>query len=224
MCSFILGIGIVLLSEWGFGNMSYASKKRMALTYLGAELSAIDTYQSGQAMWNGSNFGSLVLTAQGAAANGRVGNRISVHSLKSIVTIWHENQGGDSDVVRLLLVLDKQANGVNAGYSDVLSQVSGGYWYHSWPRLDQQERFTILRDQTVDIHLVGVESGAPPVYIDRQKVERFDIRFDTPLLINNNAAAAAVTSLVGNNLFWLVCGQGTTTNVDVSTRVIYSDV
>lgn len=82
------------------------------------------------------------LVAQGVQSNQRIGRRILIKSIQLKAVINNQADATINDV-RLVLVVDKQANGTSVSYTDVFTSQT----VEALPRLDNARRFSILWDK-----------------------------------------------------------------------------
>lgn len=95
--------------------------------------------------------------------------------------------------MRIIVYVDKQANGATAAITDILKTAS----LSSYRNLDQVDRFIILDDQVVALEQQVVNS-ASSVTGDCAKQWKVSKKCNIP--IHFNAAAGAITELRSNNV------------------------
>lgn len=117
---------------------------------------------------------SLNLVEQGTDEDQRVGRSIFVTEVAAkytitLPTVTASATQPDSDVVRVVVFLDFQANGTTAAVTDVLDSVD----IHSFVNLANQERFLVMEDKILDIVALATDyiSGAANYYSPSVHVE-----------------------------------------------------
>lgn len=143
------------------------------------------------------------LVAQGITKNQRVGRQFNiVHlGLKFVLTMPNQSSiATAADAFRLIVYLDKQANGALAAVTDVLTTASLFSFYN----IDNIDRFEIIDDSTFSFSSPSFDStpvtgGACPVY-------KHVIRdYDLSIPIEYSGTTGVIGGLKSNNLgfFWL---------------------
>ncbi len=102
----------------------------------------------------GTVIGSVNLIAQGVGESQRVGRKCVI---RQVHARWNIRNAGTSDTatadetVRLMFVLDKQANGANASVTDMVETSN----YLSFNNLANKGRFRTLMDRTYTLNSMG---------------------------------------------------------------------
>ncbi len=89
--------------------------------------------------------------AQGTAENQRIGRKATITKIQwryNILLSNTQNEADTADIVRVIMYLDKQCNGVTAALLDVLETAD----YQSFLNLANSQRFRILMDKTIPIN------------------------------------------------------------------------
>jgi len=175
--------------------------------------------------------GTLNGVAQGTEAFERVGNKITVKSVEMrVVCDIHANSAGAATGVqiptgvRVLLVLDKQANGAAPAFTDVLT--GSGEGTLDMKKIENSERFVIIRDFFLRFSPAGVAHDGTFWYNGATRVfKKIYKRLDLP--IDFGAIAGTVGSVRSNNLVLLAAAKhiGSTAgpSIDVQSRIRYTD-
>lgn len=126
---------------------------------------------------------------QGTDANTRIGNKITCRNMtirgelliKASPPDLINNISNTTDcVVRVMIVIDHQTNGVAMQWNDFMSVVN----VHAMPNLRNKWRYSILKDMTVSANrpLVGGDTNAAPyalsipIYIDQPLLQRCNFK------------------------------------------------
>ncbi len=147
--------------------------------------------------------GSLLTIPEGNGEEQRVGRKINIKKISWRYTIslpTTATANDSSDIVRVMLVLDKQANGANATAGDVLATTD----YQSFNQLANSMRFQVLMDKTYSI-ISGSGSGRGTTdtlsyggaVLCAQWHKKCNIRIE----YDTTATTGVITSIKSNNIF-----------------------
>ncbi len=162
------------------------------------------------------------LIAQGVTESTRVGRKCTIRSIH-----WHfvielqgaTAKGNTSDVVRVMMVLDKQANQALPANTDVLESTS----FLSFNNLSNRKRFRTLMDRTYTlVAQAGGGDGTTEDYGEDQQWDEFHKKVNIP--IEFNAAAGAITEITSNNLVILLASENGTSTFTSKVRLRFSDM
>lgn len=172
--------------------------------------------------------GTFLSIAQGTGESERVGRRIMVHSVNIRGILSLPSQNGRTtpptgDVMRTMLVLDKQCNGAVPVNDDVLAQTNGGERLYSFRNVAAAKRFEILNEQFNSVNYSGGIGVAGDQDYPGHR-EMFSLYVKCHILIEYSGATGAVTERTKNNIVF----GGVTLASDcdllfVNVRVRYSD-
>ncbi len=142
---------------------------------------------------------SLVQIAQGTGESERLGRRCVVKALGFRYRIVSASTAGasllGSDVVRVLVYLDKQANGAAAAVTDILESAE----FHSFNNLANKNRFRTLHDKTFTLNAkAGAGDGTTNDAAGVNEYNDFYTKLNLP--IEYDSTAGAVTELRSNNI------------------------
>jgi len=189
-----------------------------------AEVKFKDTTKSATAVASaGSIFNATLLTmVEGNTDQTRVGNRITVKSvmLRGIAQIAaNADVGNTSNIIRIIVYLDRQANGATAAVTDILASAS----YQAFNNLDNSDRFRTLAETTIDLNNPGaVATGAAYTY--GHVKQSFFLKAKLNLDVKFKGNAADETQLSSNNIGVLViCEDDNIGTVGYTARVRYTD-
>ncbi len=164
------------------------------------------------------NSGSINLIVQGISESQRIGRKCTIKKIgwRGLIT-----RIADASSVlpvpmttRIMLVLDKQANGATAAVTDVLETAN----YQSFNNLSNKGRFVVYSDQTHVMNSVnGAGNGTANDASAVQKEFTFFKKVDIPLEFS--AAAGAITELRSNNLFVLMISSASQGVIGLDSKV-----
>jgi len=144
---------------------------------------------------------SLNQIPQGTSANQREGRRCTIKKIqvKALVTCPETTVAADTAFnYRLMLVLDKQANGAIPNTQDLFQLNTAGV--NALYNLDNSQRFTIIADKTYSIE----SSGAVGATSARAtKTIQWNIKANIPLEFSGTTGA--VSEIRSNNLLLVNC-------------------
>lgn len=150
--------------------------------------------------------------APGTQLNQRIGRQIRMVRLEGTVAMMATPTTGKDQRQRLLIVLDKQANGTAPSASDILDTVT----VESLPNLSNQKRFTILYDRRF-VRNASAEPGS-------QAIVNISLPLDGRIVQFNGGTTGTVADIVTNSLYMVVLGSevdgatGGTGNYSLRTR------
>ncbi len=168
---------------------------------------------------------SCITIAQGTDESTRVGRKVTVRSLHWRFSIA-QNSVADSadppkgDVVRILLYLDKQANGATAATTDILESAD----YQSFNNLANKRRFRTLMDRT---YTVGYDLSQPDgtntgAYPETLQEDSFHKKVNIP--IEYTGSTGAIAQVTSNNIGVMTLSKNGTATFESKMRVRFSDV
>lgn len=162
---------------------------------------------------------SINLVAQGATESERVGRRMIVTRvmIRFIAKIPAATVAGDvSDVLRVMVYVDRQANGATATYGDILNSAS----VLSYNNLVNSGRFHTLMDKTFPMVCAsGVSFGG--FSGEYQKVWTFSKKVRIP--IEFSGATGAMGEVKSNNIGVLVASNEGLCFVEFKSRIRFAD-
>lgn len=121
---------------------------------------------------------------------------------------------------RLLLVWDNAANGAIAAITDILVAANA----YSFPNINNQNRFTILRDMPFTIG--GIDTTATSTYAMSPSVFDVEVYLKINHITQFNGTAAAITSIQNGALLMVTIGtngSATAGTFNIGTRVRFVD-
>lgn len=170
---------------------------------------------------------SLVLIPAGTGPKERIGERVYIHSIHARMNFYPEmnNTSSNSAIalsVRLMLILDKQANGVQASATEALEYNN----HYSYRNLNNVSRFNVLFDQTFVIKTDNVSS-----YTSGIKSFKWNKYLKEPIVVNFGGSTGGISEVTSTNLFWTMStrqppahtGTWNGASVEGYTRLRFSD-
>ncbi len=159
---------------------------------------------------------SCNLIVQGALDNARIGRKCTIKQINWRIVLRKnaaQTTIGD-DVARLILYVDKQANGAAAAVLDILETAH----YQSHYNLANQGRFRILMDNTVALNSTagggdGTTDEAYSKSISKQFIKRCSIALE---FANTSGAITGITS---NNIGVLTISRDGTSQLESNIRL-----
>lgn len=189
-----------------------------------AELKFKDTTKAQTALASaGTIFNdTLIGLTEGNTDSTRIGNRITVKSVMlrgNVQLPVATDVLNTSQIARIIVYLDRQANGATAAVGDILASAD----FRSFNNLDNSDRFRILAETTVDFELTGaVPTGAAYSYGEVKR--SFFLKAKLNLDFKYKGNAGSVADLSGNNIGVLViCSDDNIGTCGYIARVRYTD-
>ncbi len=167
--------------------------------------------------------GSLNLIPQGVTENTRVGRKCTVTKvmLRLTVNLPSTATAADTtDIVRILLILDKQCNGSNAAVTQLLENDN----YQSFNSLANSGRFRTLWDKTVSISSNGGSGRGSTDTLSYGAVSKALTFFkNVNIPIEFNAGTGAITEVRSNNILLYYRSKAGVAGIDGEVRVRFLD-
>lgn len=167
---------------------------------------------------------SLNIIAQGTTESERIGRKCTLRKIGFRFEMQLGAQTAASacnDVVRVMLVQDKQANGAVptiSGVNGILASAD----YQSFNNLNNKNRFRTLMDRTYDINQkAGGGDGTTEDYGAVIKSDAFYKDLNVP--IEFSGATGAITEIRSNNLILLVISKSGLATFNSKFRLRFSD-
>lgn len=171
-----------------------------------------------------NNLGSLNLIAQGVTESERIGRNCVVRSVFGrweITLPLSTASSGTSDVVRVILVLDKQANGANGGASGATGLLETND-FQSFNNLANKSRFRVLMDRTYSIESkAGGGDGTTEDYGEAVLTDTIFKKCN--IKIELDAAAGVITEVRSNNIMLFVSSRSGLAGFGSKWRLRFSD-
>jgi len=163
---------------------------------------------------------SINLIPQGVTEITRVGRKCTITSIgwRYHVELAAISTVGGSDTARVIMFLDKQANGATAAVTDVLESAD----FQSFNNLSNSGRFRTIMDQTVTLNRLasagdGTANDSAPV---RQSGTLFK---QCQIPLEFSAGTGAITEIRSNNIGVLLISDAAVTSFESKIRLRFSD-
>lgn len=159
---------------------------------------------------------TLNAIAQGVGESQRIGRRVVI---KKIIWRWslrllqNSTAGNAYSIVRLMLYLDKQANGAVATATDILEDND----VYAFNKLSSKDRYTILFDKLVTLSPQGGALETVTVTVPLIKAGILSRTCEIP--IEFSSTTGAITEIKSNNLGCLIVGLNSSSTVELDGRV-----
>ncbi len=172
----------------------------------------------------GSIAGSLNLIAQGVTEQERIGRKCTIRSLqwRYEVTLPEVDAAGTpspADSIRVILFIDKQANGATAAITDVLETAA----LQSFKNLANQNRFVILMDKLHNIEYKGLSSDGAGVSSQAFVVHQYNMYKKCNIPLEFSGATGAITEIRSNNLGVILISSSGGVGFTSQIRLRFSD-
>lgn len=164
---------------------------------------------------------SCNLITQGTGDSNRLGRACTVTSISWRYRVRLENQtqvADGTDVIRLVLYLDKQSNGATAAVTDILESAN----YQSFLNLANKKRFRILHDCTMAISTGGA-AGENAAFETSPKEEVGAYYGKVSIPLEFDASAGVITDLTSNNIGVLTISEQSMCSLDSKMRLRFID-
>jgi len=172
----------------------------------------------------GSTTSSLNLIPQDTTESGRIGRKVTISAIG-----WHwkcqlppvANAGAmpNGDTVRMMVVLDTQANGAIALVTDILDVAN----YQSFNNLSNSHRFRVLYDHVVSLSYMGVVADASNNF-DSAQVNRNGTWYKRcHIPIEFSSTTGAIGEIKSNNLTILFISSNGEAGIVSKFRLRYTD-
>ncbi len=164
---------------------------------------------------------SINLIAQGVTEVDRIGRKCTIRKINWRFTLDLPNTaavGNTADSVRVLMYLDKQANGATATVTDILESAN----FHSFNNLANKSRFRTLMDRTYTLEsMAGAGNGTSDSFSKAHIDDSFYKDVNIPLEFS--AGAGVIGEVRSNNIGVLLISLGGVSGFDSKIRLRFSD-
>ncbi len=165
---------------------------------------------------------TINIIAQGVTESQRVGRKCTIRHIgwRFELRLPTQTAGANaSDVARVLMYIDKQANTATAAVTDILESAD----YQSFNNLSNKGRFRTLMDRTYDLNSEsGGGDGTTEDYGQVIQTDTFFKKVNIP--IEFNAGAGAITEITSNNIGVLLISRSGLTAFASKIRLRFSDL
>ncbi len=158
---------------------------------------------------------------QGVTENTRVGRKCTIRMINWRFTITigpKTSASATSDVVRVILYLDKQCNGAAATVTGILETDN----FQSFNNLANKSRFRILMDRKYDIMVLGGGGdGTTEDWSENKISDALYKKCNIP--IEFDSTTGAITEVRSNNIGVLLLSEGGNAGFESKMRLRFSD-
>ncbi len=171
----------------------------------------------------GSVTASFCLVGQGTTDITRIGRKIIVRSfslrfLVTLPTLANQDDIQDGDVLRIIVFLDRQANGANAVVTDVLETAV----YNSHRNLNNEKRFFIYMDRFVPLNRMVAATDGTNTNTSPQVVKQVNLYRKINVPVEFSGASGLIGEVTSNNLACLyISANGLCGVTDQESRIRY---
>ncbi len=166
---------------------------------------------------------TLNIIPEGNGQSARVGRKVNLTSIGirgSVKIASTSTLANTGDVVRIMVVQDKQTNGASPAVATVLQSAD----YNAFGNLANRNRFVILRDKFIAIQsqsgsFDGTNDGFAEAFVFFKDYFKVNI----PIEYDASATDGSLATQRSNNIFVLVISAEGIANVDYRTRLRYTD-
>jgi len=194
--------------------------RRVRQTFGGGELKFFDTTLAATVATTGGVVNpNLVIIPTGDGQSNRDGRLITIKSIgiKGFVQIPSQAAvGATSDVCRIMVIQDTQANGAAFNVGNVLAQTT---WL-GMMNLENGSRFKVLQDKSYTLQCTG---GLAAATFEATKQWGFYMRCSIPIIYDASAATGAITSQRTNSIAVLIISEGGFASVQYQARVRFTE-
>lgn len=173
----------------------------------------------------GTLFDSVNKVVQGTGESQRTGRKMTIKKIN-----WHYNivlpeinnapSPASGSAVRVILYLDKQANGATAAPADILEDGGVAVNYQSFNKLSNKNRFRILMDRMHDINYAGLGADAANNFEQAHVSQSYSLYKDCNIPVEYSGVTGVITEIRSNNVgVLLIAENGTTVNFDSKMRL-----
>ena len=167
---------------------------------------------------------SLNLIAQGTAENERIGRKCVIKSIDLIYSLSLYEQDAvtkpkEGDSVRMIVYIDKQANGATASKTDLLESAL----LHSPYNLSNSGRFIFLMDKIHNINYAGLASDGAGVVSQAENLHTYKWHKNCNMPVEFDSTTGAITEIRSNNLGLLLISATSGVRWTGTWRLRFSD-
>lgn len=167
---------------------------------------------------------SINLIPQGVTESERVGRKCtikSVHWRYNLILPEQDAQATpeNGDSIRIILFVDKQANGATAAVTDILETAT----IHSFKNLANQQRFVFLSDKLTSLNYNSLASDGAGVVSQSRFLVQYTMNKTCNLPIEFSGVTGAIGEIRSNNIGVLLISSSTIMKFDSKFRLRFSD-
>ncbi len=167
---------------------------------------------------------SVLTIAQGTTESTRIGRKITI---RHIAWRWFvelpaiTNSANTSDIVRVILYLDRQINGATATVTGILETSN----YQSFNNLANKSRFRILTDRTYTIQSTSAAGNdTTNTWGEANLEDSVFLKVNIPIEYDNTFTDGRLTTMRSNNIGVLLLSRSGFTVFESTMRLRFSDI
>lgn len=174
-------------------------------------------------------FNAVSALGPGSAYNQRIGQKVAITNLDIMIELSHTSNTGVGNVVRIAVVLDKQANGAVPPISDDDAGSDGIFLFengesdvfnHETFNPASAYRFDVLADV-----FIPMDSQAVAVGVTTHRQKNISLSFKEPIVVMYKGSGADVTGVLTNNIVVIAgCKVAGTCNLAAQYSLRYTDI
>lgn len=189
----------------------------------------VTVHNFGQVPPTGLQTASLNVIRQGTASFKRIGNTVTLKEIQirmiiSLNRLVENIVLPNSDILRVIVFVDKQANGVATAFNDVLNTFGGQRILQPYNRMGN-ERIVILWDQYYEINYQALSLDSENL-VSLCSVKQFDLLakpLNIPIHWSDANEAGAIDTILSNNIGLMVFSKNGEAKLDYVSRILYED-
>ncbi len=166
---------------------------------------------------------SVLTIAQGTTESQRIGRKVVVRQIswRMRLSLPATSTPGDTgDELRVILYLDKQANGATAAVTDILETSD----FQSFNNLANTSRFRTLMDHTFSVvSRSGSFDGTNDQFGEDTQHHTFFKKLNIPIEYDNSVTTGAISSMRSNNIGVLLLSFSGLGGFSSKMRIRFSD-
>lgn len=167
---------------------------------------------------------SVNLIAQGVTESQRVGRKCTLKTIQWNYTVSLPEDDAQAtppagDIVRVILFLDKQANGATAAVTDVLESAD----YQSFLNLANSQRFHILHDKRYSLNYLTLASDGAGVVSSGQVQREHQVYKTCNIPVEFNSTTGAIGEIRSNNVGVLLITKNNAAGFASKFRLRFTD-
>lgn len=166
---------------------------------------------------------SLLVIPQNNTESGRIGRKCTVKQLSlkgnidlAVATLSNQT----SDVLRIIVYVDKQTNGIAATVGGILATAT----YNSFRNLSETGRFSILMDKSYGLQCpAGQGDGVTFSFSETARPWSMNRKLNLPIEYDASATTGVLTTIRSSNIGVMAISKAGIAKFDFVARVRYSD-
>ncbi len=168
---------------------------------------------------------SCVTVAQGTTESTRIGRKMVVRAIgwRMLAEVPASNaKESTSDILRVILYVDKQTNGAAATVTDILETAD----FQSFNQLANKSRFRTLMDRTYSLSVPagsGRGSTDTTAFGEIKIADTFFKNVEIPIEYDNSATSGAISTVRTNNIGVLTISSSGIASFKSKMRIRFSD-